>query len=144
MSSEPLADVLRLLVLALATSAISVTITRSGVFLGPRTFIADRSKWFGEMAHCPYCMSHWVSLVLMWWYGLRTLPQTHWSVDLLVTALAVVAVASFFTLLVMLSYKYAALAAGSTSQDAKMLRDGLVKARSVIAKQQTRIKELGG
>lgn len=144
MSSEPLTDVLRLLVLALATSATSVTITRSGVFLGLRTFVADRSKWFGDLVHCPYCMSHWVSLVLMWWYGLRTLPQTHWSIDLLVTALAVVAVASFFTLLVILSYKYAALAAGSTSQDAKLLREALVKARSVITAQQARIKELGG
>ena len=144
MSGEPLADVLRLLVLALATSAISVTVTRSGVFLGLRNFVADRSKWLGDLMHCPYCMSHWVSLVLMWWYGLRILPETNWLVDLLVSALAVVAIASFFTLLVMLSYKYAALAVGSTSQDAKMLRDALVKARSVITTQQTRIKELGG
>ena len=144
MSNEPLVDVLRLLVLALATSAISVTITRSGVFLGFRNFVAKHSSWFGDLVHCPYCISHWVSLVLLWWYGLRILPETHWLVNLLVSALAVVAIASFFTLLVMLSYKYAALAAGSTSQDAKILRDALVKARSVIATQQTRIKELGG
>lgn len=139
-----LVDVLRLLVLALATSAISVTITRSGVFHGPRDWIADRSQWFGELVHCPYCMSHWVSLVLMLWYDLRIVPDTYWLVDLVVSALAVVAVASFFTLIVMLSYKHAALAAGSTSTDAKKLRDALSKARDVIASQQARIQELEG
>lgn len=144
MANAMLADVLRLLVLALATSAISVTITRSGLFHGLRSFADRRSRWFGELMHCPYCMSHWVSLVLMWWYGLRILPGTFWLIDLLISALAVVATASFFTLLVMLSYKKAALAAGGSREDVEKLRAALARARDVISQQQARIQELGG
>jgi hypothetical protein len=132
-----------LLVLALATSAVSVTITRSGMFLGLRRVVASRNKWIGELLQCPYCMSHWVSLVFMWWYGVRILPGTYWMVDLLISALAVVSVASFFTLLVMLSYKLAAQATGR-SADVEALRAALVNARSVIARQHARIQELEG
>jgi len=130
-------DALELLVLALATSAISVTITQSDIFSGLRASVANRSRWLGVLVRCPYCTSHWVSVVLMWWYGQRIVPETYLPIDLFVSALAIVAVASFFTFLVMLAYKYA-----HTSRNEEELRDLLAKARDVIVRQQSRLREL--
>lgn len=54
-----------LLVLALATSAVSLTVTKSRAFAWLRVPIMRRSRWFGELISCPYCFSHWVALGLL-------------------------------------------------------------------------------
>lgn len=60
---------LNILLLSLAISVCSVTITKGSVFDGLRDWIWIPSqlsanvvrKFFGELSRCPYCMSHWVS-----------------------------------------------------------------------------------
>lgn len=53
-----------ILILAMASAAISITLTRASVFEAPRGYVAARSTFFGTLFSCTYCMSHWVSLLL--------------------------------------------------------------------------------
>lgn len=80
-------------VLALATSAISVTVSKSRVFASPRNWIASRSSWLGELMSCSYCTSHWVAIALIAIY--RPAIVTQWIVvDLLVSMFGLVAIAA--------------------------------------------------
>lgn len=59
-----LTDLGRLLILALATSALSITLTKSSMFEPARELI---KRWpvLYKLATCPYCTSHWIALVIV-------------------------------------------------------------------------------
>lgn len=80
-------------VLALATAAISVTVSRARVFASAREWIASRNTWLGELVSCSYCTSHWVAIALVAIY--RPVLVSQWIiVDLLVSVFGVVAIAA--------------------------------------------------
>lgn len=57
--------------LGIATGFISLTITKSNIFESFRNFFFFRSEkskvmnFLNELFTCPYCFSHWVSLVMV-------------------------------------------------------------------------------
>jgi hypothetical protein len=57
---------LNVLSLALATSAASVTISKTKITEAPRKWLWEK-KWgmLAYLADCPYCVSHWIALVLV-------------------------------------------------------------------------------
>lgn len=60
-------------VLGLAVSAVSLTVTRSTLFEGFRDWLDGSSSRFvrpiAALFSCPYCLSHWVSLVAVLAFG---------------------------------------------------------------------------
>lgn len=83
-------------VLALATTAISLTITRAKVFASFREWVADRNQWLGDLFSCSYCTSHWVAAVFVLCYQPVLIPL--WIVlDLIVSLFATVAIAAFLS-----------------------------------------------
>lgn len=52
-------------VLGMAVAALSITITRASVFEAPRGYVAAKSTFFGTLFSCTYCMSHWVSFIVV-------------------------------------------------------------------------------
>lgn len=80
-------------VLALATAAISVTVSKARVSASAREWIASRSTWLGELVSCSYCTSHWVAIALVAIY--RPVLISQWIVvDLLVSVFGMVAIAA--------------------------------------------------
>jgi hypothetical protein len=80
-------------VLALATAAISVTVSKARVFASARAWIAARNTWLGELVSCSYCTSHWVAIALVAIY--RPVLVSQWIfVDLLVSVFGMVAIAA--------------------------------------------------
>jgi uncharacterized membrane-anchored protein len=92
-------DYLRALIvvvfLALAVSTLSMTITKAKVSKPLRDAIAKRSKWFGELFSCPYCMSHWLAFGAVAIYRPAVVDSGVYVVDLFVSSLVIVALASF-------------------------------------------------
>lgn len=98
--------VLLLLLISVATSAISLTISRAKVFEWLRKGLPKRKppgKFLAELVSCPYCVSHWVALALVWAYPLRFTGNFY--VDLIVLTFAVVGISA-----VMSGRVYAAIA----------------------------------
>lgn len=89
-------------ILALATAAISVTVSKAKVFSGVRERIARRSHWLGELLTCPYCTSHWVAFALVAIYR-PVLVRAWFPVDLLVSAFVVVALAALLMGLILIA-----------------------------------------
>jgi len=81
--------------LSLAVAALSMTITKAKVTIPLRNAIIRRSAWFGELFSCPYCMNHWLAVSIVAVYRPVIVDSGFYLLDLAVSALVVVALASF-------------------------------------------------
>lgn len=83
----------QIIVLALATAAISVTTSKSRLFASAREWSAKKSTWLGELVSCSYCTSHWVAIALVVIY--QPVAVSQWIViDLIVSVFVIVAIAA--------------------------------------------------
>ncbi len=89
-------DLQQVVALALATSAISVTISRGGVFSRQRKWLLKNKNWLGRLASCPYCTSHWVAAVLVAIYQ-PTLLSMWRPLDLAISVFIVLAMGAVIT-----------------------------------------------
>ena len=96
-------DALAVLLLAMATGAISFTVTRSSmpVLAKVREWLMSHMGEWSELLHCPYCASHYVGLAFMLAYRPRILMSEFIWLDYFVTWFALVgfAMAPIFALL---------------------------------------------
>lgn len=53
-----------------ATSAISLTVTKSKIFSPLREWAKDESEFLDDLLSCPWCFSHWVSVGIIGLVGL--------------------------------------------------------------------------
>jgi hypothetical protein len=127
-------------ILVLPTAAISVTITRASVFEPLRVWVGQNSKWLGKLISCPYCLSHWVSFLMVAIYQPVVIQSSLRLVDLLSSAFAIVALTSPISWLVYRSFK--SMEPQAESDEVKMLREALLKAKQKIIAQGEQIKAI--
>src|SRR5271170_3959873 len=116
---EPLTILFHVLVLGVATGAISFVITKAAIFNPVHEWVEKRSEFFGEMLNCPWCTSHWVALfftliyrplLLDWtdrpvWMASTPLQWFLVPVDYLVSVMVIVAIASVVARIIYSAYK---------------------------------------
>ena len=91
-----LGELQQIAVLALATSAVSVTITRGSIFNKQRSWLLGKYLPLGKLVSCPYCLSHWVSAMFVAVY--QPVVVSLWiGIDLLVSVLVIIALAAIVT-----------------------------------------------
>lgn len=105
---EPLTVFYHVIVLGIATGAISLFLTKSTLLNGFHAWLEKKSTFFGEMLNCPWCTSHWVAgfftlvyqpLLLDWgwrpaWMYTSWLNYALVPVDYLVTIFVMVAISA--------------------------------------------------
>jgi len=84
------------ILLAIAASVISVTITRARVFRELRMFLDGKNEWLHSLFTCSYCMSHWVSAALVCAVDLR-LTRTMHALDIIISIFVVVGLATLMS-----------------------------------------------
>ena len=94
-----LEQILKLVLCAAAAASISMTLTKAKVFSPLRQAVKAKSKFLGDLFSCPYCMSHWVSFLLVLVFQPRPI-QVWLPVDLLLSAFIMVALAPLFAYLI--------------------------------------------
>ena len=88
-------DYAKLFILALATSSISLTLSKAKIFKGLREFVAQRSAFLGKLISCPYCTSHWIAIWLVCLYAPLHRPvQLIFILNWFVISMAIVAMAA--------------------------------------------------
>jgi hypothetical protein len=55
----------RLLGVSLIVMGLSHTIARERIFAPLRARLGGKESWLGYLVSCPYCVSHWIALVLV-------------------------------------------------------------------------------
>ena len=84
------ANPILLIILSFAVSAISLTLARSKVFESLRRFTLAQNRWMGELISCPYCLSHWISILLVIVYRPETSLHVWMPLDIVVSAFVIV------------------------------------------------------
>jgi hypothetical protein len=51
--------------LALVVMGLSHSIARERIGAGLRAWLGGRETWLGYLVSCPYCVSHWIALILV-------------------------------------------------------------------------------
>lgn len=78
-------------VLSLAIAVVALTVTKAKISAPMRARAEKRSKWLGELVSCPFCFSHWLAFGAVVAYRQPLVSSGFIVLDLLVTALAMVA-----------------------------------------------------
>jgi lipid-A-disaccharide synthase-like uncharacterized protein len=52
-------------ILALVVASISFTVTTTSMFLWLREAVSTIHKKIEELIHCPYCLGHWVTFIVL-------------------------------------------------------------------------------
>lgn len=92
-------------ILSLAVAAISFTTSKAVIFRSLRLWIDDRNEWLGELVACPYCTAHWVAFAAVAIYQPRPVNSGALILDLFVSAMAIVAVASIVVGIIFIALK---------------------------------------
>lgn len=64
-------NILTLLLLAAAVSSIAFTITTTGIFLWFRELVSPIHHKIEELVHCPWCLGHWITFVILLLPGIK-------------------------------------------------------------------------
>lgn len=97
-----LSPLYHLVIISMAVSVISLTVTKTKVFKPMRAWIKERSEFFGELFSCPYCFSFYPSIAFILLYAEKLRLIYNFTgflsaIDLTVSYFAVICLASFFT-----------------------------------------------
>src|SRR3954466_14504788 len=92
----------RLLAVSLVVMGLSHTIARERIFAPVRARLGGKETWLGYLVSCPYCVSHWIALVLVpitGTYPLDVAPRWGWATPVirwLLASVLVATIAAFF------------------------------------------------
>lgn len=94
-----------LLFLGIATGAISMVVSRSTLFNALHAWIEKRSVFLEDLLSCPWCLSHWMSLIFTIIY--HPLVVTSWfrPLDYLVTLMVMTVISAVTARIIYSSYK---------------------------------------
>ena len=121
---------LNFIILSMAVSVISLTLTKSRLFLPVRFWFGSKgNRLVSDFITCPYCLSHWVAIVLVVAYKVR-LVSLWLPIDYLITAFAVVCIASILSGVILYLIPM--------NSDADKYRTLLAEAKQVIKERRKR------
>ena len=82
-------------VLSFAAAALSMTLAKSLIFAPVRSWISDRCDFIGKLSECPYCTTHWVSLVIsLIYHPVLIEPSIGLGVDFAVSWFSMICISS--------------------------------------------------
>ena len=92
--------IIQLLILSLAISAFSYTISKTIIFKPIRQLICQVWPWAGKLVSCPYCFSHWVS------FGAIVYFYKTFSVEVVILTFAMICMSAIWTGMISRSFDF--------------------------------------
>jgi len=92
----------QLLAVSLVVMGLSHTIARERIFQPLRARLGGKETWLGYLISCPYCVSHWIALILVpltGTYAVNVVPR--WgivsdAIRLVLSSILIAVLAAFF------------------------------------------------
>jgi hypothetical protein len=94
---ESLNAILEFLIIALAGSAISMTLSKSEIFEKFRDWVVSKNDFLGKLINCPYCTSHYVNFTLLVLCNSEILKMFPPVINYVVVVFAMITITSFFS-----------------------------------------------
>ena len=86
-----LTDFIGVLFIACIVAVISFSITKALIFEKFRIWIESKSKFFGELFRCPFCLSYWVSALFVLFFLPRPIVSSFLIIDVMCSWFMIVA-----------------------------------------------------
>ncbi len=131
-----------IVVIALATAAISITISKGRIFAPVRGWVASKNHWFGELLSCFYCTSHWLAFIFVMIYQ-PLLVHKLFVLDLFVSMFVVVAISAVICGVIIRLTSNQEVEKPDESEELQALYSALETASGVIKSQEEKIHQLG-
>jgi hypothetical protein len=94
-----------ILILALCVSSASFTITTTSIFKEVREKLSGIHHKIEELIHCPWCLSHWITFVVLLMIG-NWIEITGWYfVDFLLNTFAITCMSGIFHFVLLRTYE---------------------------------------
>lgn len=84
----------KLIICTLLTASLSWLVTQSEIFSPFRMWIIKRTRFFGKLCDCHYCLSHWIAFAIVIMFDIR-LIGTYFILDWLLTAVTMAWLVTF-------------------------------------------------
>lgn len=84
----------QLIWLSIANASLAFTVTETKLFHRFREWVKEKSRFFGELCSCGYCLGHWSAFLLVVIYQPR-LFERWWPLDYFLTALVMAWLSGF-------------------------------------------------
>jgi hypothetical protein len=99
----------KLLLLSIPCGSISMAVSKSKIFQPFRRWVKSKSEFLWGGLSCPYCMSHWIAILLTAIYFPRPVYSRFVGIDFIISVMTMVSLASVTAFVVY--YVYAAMSA---------------------------------
>lgn len=94
-----------LLLLALAVSSASFTISTTSIFKGFREKVSSYHHKLEELIHCPWCLSHWITFLLLIMHGNWLSLTGGGLIDFLLTTFAITCISGLCHYVLLRAYE---------------------------------------
>lgn len=99
---EPLSQ---MVILGLVVGSISLTMTRTYIFRGPRTWFRQKGEWWDKLVTCPYCMSYYVAAFFAAITGYDVFPEKQYIISFMISWMCIIPISAITTGLISLSMR---------------------------------------
>lgn len=94
------------LILSSIVASVSFTITSSGIFKWLREWVSPWHQKIDDLIHCPYCLGHWIAFgTLVIIDDLPVHYSEYWFINFLLSAFAIVGIASLMHYVMLRAYE---------------------------------------
>ena len=101
-----------LILIAFCSASISFTISFTSIFKGVRTWLSKIHPKVEELIHCPWCLNHWVTFVILIIASIDLLPITPYIViNFLLTMFTLTSISGLIHYVLLRAYEPVAKAA---------------------------------
>lgn len=95
-----------IIAVALCTAAISFTITVTSIFTWLRELLSSVHSKLEELIHCPYCLGHYIALVIMLTTDRKLINVTQYEIyNFLFTWFVIMCIVSLLHFVMLRAYK---------------------------------------
>jgi hypothetical protein len=106
-------EMITLLLLAAAVSSIAFTITTTGIFLWLIELVSPIHKKIEDLIHCPWCLGHWITFVILLLPGIGLYPYTGIKfLDFFLTAFTIIGLSGLAMYVLLRAFEPVAKAMG--------------------------------
>jgi hypothetical protein len=98
-------SIITLVMVALAVSSATFTITSTGIFKEVREILSKIHHKVEELIHCPWCLSHWVGFLFVAISGSTYKFTGAWFIDFVMSVFFITAISGAFHYVLLRAYE---------------------------------------
>lgn len=90
-------NLITIIILSAAISAFTSTMSLAGITVSMRDWLMGKNQFLGKLFSCPYCLSHYIALLIIIWYRPVVVMSSSIIIDSIISLFTLVAISAIMT-----------------------------------------------